>query len=202
MSSGEGVSMSATSDGLKGDGRRDRFPVAAERPADATLSTDGATPDDDAEDEDIVTKTLVVNGEKQARLIRLIDRYQGLRLAAQNDEATIAGGPHFEVVGKFYLDNEDSLSAVEEGQGAASCVVVLWSFQSGENLFDPFPLDEMMFFPLRGDFEWQYEGDVEPVKLKANPQHSDLMWMTAGKYRGPDRGLPPCRVVAGPSAIG
>src|SRR5262245_8795897 len=47
MSSGEGVSMSATSDGLKGDGRRDRFPVAAERPADATLSTDGATPDDD-----------------------------------------------------------------------------------------------------------------------------------------------------------
>src|SRR5215469_12947933 len=165
LSAVDGARGTAESYDLQDDEPEVRIPVPVERPVEAALSTDGAPPDDDAEDEDIVTKTLVVNGEKQARLIRLIDRYQGLRLAAQNGEAIAPGGPHFEVVGKFYLDNEDSLSAVEQGQGAASCVVVLWSFQSGENLFDPFPLDEMIFYPLRGDFEWQYEGDVEPVRL-------------------------------------
>jgi hypothetical protein len=154
--------------------------------------------DDDPEDEDSVTKTLVVSGEKQARLVKLIDRYQGLRLATNNGEAASPGAAHFEVVGKFYLDDEDRLV----GQGAASCVVVLWSFQAGENLFQPFPLDEMIFFPLSGEFEWQYEGDVEPVRLGAHSEHSDLMWMTAGKYKGPDRGLPPCRVTAGENAIG
>jgi hypothetical protein len=175
----------------------DTVPVG--RLAEAFPSTDGTATEDDPEDEDIVTKTLVVNGEKQARLIRLIDRYQGLRIAFRNGES--AGGGHFEVVGKFFLDNEDGPS-IEEEQSAASCVVVLWSFHSGENLFDPFPLDEMMFFPLRGNFCWQYEGDVEAVKLNADAEHSDLMWMTAGKYRGPDRGLPPCRVVAGDNSIG
>jgi hypothetical protein len=172
--------------------------VSVER-AEAAAS-DGSAPEDDAEDEDIVTKTLVVNGEKQARLIRLIDRYQGLRIASPSSGA--AGGGHFEVVGKFFLDNEDGTSGFEEGQSAASCVVVLWSFRSGENSFDPFPLDEMMFFPLRGEFQWQYEGDVEAVKLNSDTEHSDLMWMTAGKFRGPDRGLPPCRVVAGEDSIG
>jgi hypothetical protein len=180
--------------GLQGGG-----PVPLE-PAEVTPSTDGTATDDDAEDEDIVTKTLIVNGEKQARLIRLIDRYQGLRIASRDGESARRG--HFEVVGKFYLDNEDGPSIVEQGQGAASCVVVLWSFRSGENLFDAFPLDEMMFFPLRGDFEWQFEGDVEAVRVSADSEHSDLMWMTAGKYRGPERGLPPCRVVAGDNAIG
>jgi hypothetical protein len=157
-----------------------------------------AASDDDPDDEDSVTKTLVVSGERQARLVRLIDRYQGLRVATQNGDGAQPGGAHFEVVGKFYLDDEHGLV----GQGAASCVVVLWSFQAGENLFEPFPLDEMMFFPLRGDFEWQYEGDVEAVRLHADPEQSDLMWMTAGKYKGPDRGLPPCRVMAGENAIG
>src|SRR5215471_11940692 len=180
-------------------------PVSLDR-SEAAVSADGSAPEDDAEDEDIVTKTLVVNGEKQARLIRLIDRYHGLsiasrfRIASPNSEA--AGGGHFEAVGKFFLDNEDGPSGFEEGQSAASCVVVLWSFRSGENFFDPFPLDEMMFFPLRGQFLWQYEGDVEAVKLNADAEHSDLMWMTAGKFRGPDRGLPPCRVVAGENSIG
>jgi hypothetical protein len=169
-------------------------------PAETAASADGSAFEDDAEDEDIVTKTLIVNGEKQARLIRLIDRYKGLRIASASGES--AGRGHFEVVGKFFLDNEDGPSVVEEGQSAASCVVVLWSFRSGENLFDPFPLDEMMFFPLRGDFCWQYEGDVEAVRLSAGSEHCDLMWMTAGKYRGPDRGLPPCRVLASENAIG
>ena len=174
-------------------------PASFESPK-ANAGSDGTATEDDAEDEDIVTKTLVVNGEKQARLIRLIDRYKGLRIAPRNGEASSGG--HFEVVGKFFLDNEDGPSVPEEGQSNASCVVVLWSFRSGENLFDPFPLDEMMFFPLRGQFSWQYEGDVEAVRLSADSEHSDLMWMTAGKYRGPDRGLPPCRVVAGENSIG
>jgi transcriptional regulator with XRE-family HTH domain len=181
-------------------GRQDDVTMSLASPPETFTLTDGATTEDDSEDEDIVTKTLVVNGEKQARLIRLIDRYQGLRIAARDGEASSGG--HFEVVGKFFLDNEDGPSVLEEGQSNASCVVVLWSFRSGENLFDPFPLDEMMFFPLRGDFSWQYEGDVEAVRLSADSEHSDLMWMTAGKYRGPDRGLPPCRVVAGENAIG
>src|SRR5262249_37968594 len=128
-SDGKGAAISGVTHNL-GDGPPREVPILIERAAEAVLSTDAATTDDDAEDEDIVTKTLVVNGEKQARLIKLIDRYQGLRLAAQNGETATPGGPHFEVVGKFYLDNEDSLSAVEEGQSAASCVVVLWSFRS------------------------------------------------------------------------
>jgi hypothetical protein len=172
---------------------------SAERPAETGLAiAEAGANDDDAEDEDSVTKTLVISGEKQARLVRLIDRYQGLRVASDNGEHVGTNSAHFEVVGKFYLDDEDGLV----GQGAASCVVVLWNFQAGENLFDPFPLDEMMFFPLRGEFEWQYQGHVEAVKISADPGHSHLMWMTAGKYRGPDRGLPPCRVMAGEDAIG
>jgi hypothetical protein len=174
------------------------FTGSANLAGDVAVAPPDPASDDDPDDEDSVTKTLVVSGEKQARLVRLIDRYQGLRLATQNGQTAQPGGAHFEVVGKFYLDDEQGLV----GQGAASCVVVLWSFQAGENLFDPFPLDEMMFFPLRGDFEWQYEGDVEAVRLRADPEHSDLMWMTAGKYKGPDRGVPPCRVTASESAIG
>jgi transcriptional regulator with XRE-family HTH domain len=134
----------------------------------------------DEEEDDAFTKTEVITGKTQAKMLH---RYRGL-------SPVNSSNGNFGEVGKFDLKPQGRTLAGL----SASYVVVLLHFRKGENVFSSFPLDEMMFFLLQGQVSWRFEGYDRTLSLGTRVGEPQLTWVGAAGRKGAPRGLPPFRV--------